>query len=278
MFDTRAKSKGTNISVKKQFRGATAGFLLLALTALSTLPLDVFAAGANTPGYQQPLFNIGDPGFIRGCDYQVWTNGPSNGIFQYSTTGAPAITGQGAAAYSGVLTAAPFVNINGNPSFAVGSKTSLTPSIPPYYLPHGPNTDNVSIQWDCYFLAPTSGGYEFSTTSDDGSLLYIGQTQVVFNNRSQGATTVVGPYQPGTFNTVPIYLDAGYHKMTIMWANGSGGYVMSAAYYVPSGLYQGPVAGATNIDMECGFDACPRRLLILERRKLLERRRRLRCR
>ena len=245
MFITGAKSSRSNVGTPHASRSV---FVSLLLLSLAVLAIPTQEASAATPGYQQPAYPPGSVGFVTGTNYQVWTNGPTGGVFQFSSN-PPAITGLGTPSYTGLLTAAPFVNINnGQANWVVGSKTSITPSVPPYYLPHGTGTDNTAVQWDCYFLVTIAGGYNFSTSSDDGSLLYIGQTQVVFNDRSQGTTTVKGPYQPGTFITVPIFLDAGYHKMTIMWANGVGGFQMSAAYFAPTVLNGNPAANAINID------------------------------
>ena len=35
-------------------------------------------------------------------------------------------------------------------------------------------TQNFVVQWDALFLATTAGTYNFTTTSDDGSLIVIG--------------------------------------------------------------------------------------------------------
>ncbi|MEI6233244.1 MAG: Ig-like domain-containing protein [Planctomycetota bacterium] len=227
---------------------AHTGRNLFAIMLLLTVALSMSRTALASGLPRVPEFLLTDPGFSTGCKWQVWTNGL--GYFQPSTSGDPIITGLGSPTYSGVLTAAPLLNgVIATQNWTVGSTTPpLNRSSPPYYLPHGTTTDNVCVQWDCYYKAPFDGTYVFQTASDDGSLLYIGQQQVVYNNRLQGTHTEPGPYFPGTFILDPIPLKAGYHKMTIMWGNGGGGFSMSASVKEPNVNGGTPAGNFAGID------------------------------
>ncbi|MEI7908433.1 MAG: PA14 domain-containing protein [Verrucomicrobiota bacterium] len=71
----------------------------------------------------------------------------------------------------------------------------------------------------------TGDTYEFNTTSDDGSLLWIDGQQVVYNNYLQAMTTRSG--------TIP--LGAGYHNIQIAFQQRTGGFD-TVTLTVPRGL------------------------------------------
>ena len=177
-------------------------------------------------GGRVPEIAFGTSGMTNACMYQEWTNGTGVPLFQPPTgQNSPTpvgIVGLGAPTYAGTLinsSIQPFVNIPGN---------STTWSVP-----HGATTDNNCAQWDAYFFASADGTYTFTTTSDDGSMLWIGTTQVVYNNFSQGPTP-----RSGT-----IILNQGFHAITMIWGNGNGGYAMSASSQLGAGAVR-------NIDLD----------------------------
>ncbi len=61
---------------------------------------------------------------------------------------------------------------------------------------HGPvkgiGADHFSIRWQGEILAPTTGAYIFSTTSDDGARLWINGRQIINDWRTQAATESTG--------------------------------------------------------------------------------------
>ena len=105
--------------------------------------------------------------------------------------------------------------------------TTLTPVLTGYT----PNIDlsvrrqdvNFAMYWSGSINIPVAGSYQFATTSDDGSKLYIGgygeSFKVVDNNGAHGSQTVWGTKNFSTAGTYPI---------VITYFQGGGGYAMSA--------------------------------------------------
>ncbi|MFE3394847.1 glycoside hydrolase family 3 C-terminal domain-containing protein [Kitasatospora indigofera] len=56
----------------------------------------------------------------------------------------------------------------------------------------GVNTTNWSVKWTGTLTPPTTGSYQFSLNSDDGSRLIVGGQQVINNWYNQGPTTRTG--------------------------------------------------------------------------------------
>lgn len=77
-------------------------------------------------------------------------------------------------------------------------------------------TLNYDARLSGYINIPLAGTYTFSTTSDDGSVVFVGSqnTPVVNNNAFQGATTKTGTF---TFPT------AGIYPITVAYYQGGGG-------------------------------------------------------
>jgi len=98
--------------------------------------------------------------------------------------------------------------------------------------------DNISYQWVGYFLAPTTGVYNFSLASDDGSYFWIG------NDAVSGYTTsnarVFATFNTGTVTSGNIQLTAGtYYPVRVLYGNGTG-----AAYITLS--FSGPGIATTS--------------------------------
>ncbi len=83
---------------------------------------------------------------------------------------------------------------------------------------------NYGLRFTGYINVPTDGTYTFYTTSDDGTKLYIGTTEVVSNDGVHGDQE-----QSGT-----IGLKAGKHAITIIYFQGVGGQSLSASYSGPN--------------------------------------------
>jgi len=86
--------------------------------------------------------------------------------------------------------------------------------------------NNFSIRWTGTLNAPTAGDYVLSTTSDDGSRLFIDGKLVVDNWGTHLARTVTA--------TVP--LSAGPHDVRIEYFDGSGSAVMRFGWFPPGAL------------------------------------------
>lgn len=85
--------------------------------------------------------------------------------------------------------------------------------------------DNISMVFQGYFMADEDGLYEFSTKSDDGSLLYIGEKLVVDNGGNHAAILKEGM----------IALKRGWHPITIKFHEAGGGNELTVWYKSPSG-------------------------------------------
>ncbi len=84
---------------------------------------------------------------------------------------------------------------------------------------------NIAFEYNGYVNCPVTGTWTFYTSSDDGSKLFIGGTQVVDNNFSQGMYE-----RSGT-----IALNAGVHAIKVQWAQGGGALGLEVRYQGPSG-------------------------------------------
>ena len=84
-------------------------------------------------------------------------------------------------------------------------------------------SDHFMVRWSGTITVETDGSYEFATTSDDGSRLYIGDQRVVDN---------WGPHSM-TRKTGTIDLKAGTHPIKILFQEGGGGAGCIAAWRKP---------------------------------------------
>ncbi|AUD01461.1 PA14 domain-containing protein [Spirosoma pollinicola] len=84
-------------------------------------------------------------------------------------------------------------------------------------------TENYGLRFKGYINAPTDGTYTFYTSSDDGSKLLIGTTEVVNNDGVHGTIEKSGT----------IGLKAGKHAITILFFQGDGGQEMTTSYSGP---------------------------------------------
>jgi glucose/arabinose dehydrogenase len=84
-------------------------------------------------------------------------------------------------------------------------------------------TDNFALRFTGYLQVPTDGRYTFYTSSDDGSKLYIGGTQVVDNDGMHGPQERSGS----------IFLQAGRHPIEVTFFEAAGGEVLEVSYEGP---------------------------------------------
>ncbi len=188
---------------------------MLVMALACVVPQAAFAAA--TPPATPPAvdYAVGTAGFINACKYQVWTNGNAQGVNTYTTTPTgPQVTNLGTPAFTGLLSS------SSSPS--VLSYILVTNGNSTWSVPNGGSTTNVCVQWDAYFFAGQTGTYTFTTTSDDGSVLFIGNQLVVFNNFSQAVAS----------QSASVSLNQGFHRITVIYGQGGGGYAMSATYSV----------------------------------------------
>lgn len=94
--------------------------------------------------------------------------------------------------------------------------------------PFESRNDYWSVEFGGYVTVPADGIYTFYTASDDGSRLFIGDTEVVSNNFAQGVTERSGQ----------IALAAGAHQLRLEFAQGNGGFAMYVRWQGPTVGYQ----------------------------------------
>lgn len=80
--------------------------------------------------------------------------------------------------------------------------------------------DKCGMYWRGYVNIPETGGYQFWTESDDGSLLYIDNEKVVDNDGDHGMEERSGV----------VHLQKGWHSIKIVYYNAGGGYGLKVRY------------------------------------------------
>jgi fibronectin-binding autotransporter adhesin len=159
---------------------------------------------------------------------EFWNVAPTNTNNFNPNWGIEALT-QGTGAASGVNTPgagdfalfqATFAGLNGGvPGFSLLSSNNdvQTFNYPgtnqaPFAALDVNYTDNIQARFSGKIFIPTGGVYGFSTTSDDGSAVFIDGASVVYNNRFQGMTNRGGS----------VFLTAGFHDIAIGMYEGGG--------------------------------------------------------
>lgn len=92
--------------------------------------------------------------------------------------------------------------------------------------PATPQNSNFYLRHNFYVNIPYDGVYTFATSSDDGSLLFVGENLIVNSNFSQGVVD-----RQGT-----ISLLTGLHRITVLYGQGGGGFALSVRYQKPANL------------------------------------------
>lgn len=94
------------------------------------------------------------------------------------------------------------------------------------FAPYGVTfTDNIQSRWSGKIFAPVEGVYGFTTTSDDGSAVFIDGANVVNNDRYQGMTP-----RGGT-----VFLTAGFHDIVFGHYEGGGDAGLIVSITPPNG-------------------------------------------
>jgi len=84
-------------------------------------------------------------------------------------------------------------------------------------------SENYSIVWTGVMFIPSSGKYFFTTTSDDGSDLFIHEQHVVDNSGLHGVVKQAGS----------LFLEKGVHPVSLRYMQGSGGAHFSVSWKPP---------------------------------------------
>ncbi len=105
-------------------------------------------------------------------------------------------------------------------------------------------TDKYLMRWRGYFTAEDQGYYAFSTTSDDGSMLYIDGNVVVDNDGLHG-----GRRREGI-----VTLSPGQHSIVITFFENDGGAMLQATVTPPNGREQVLGGDMLSNPFGCGDD------------------------
>jgi hypothetical protein len=89
----------------------------------------------------------------------------------------------------------------------------------------GVGVDNFSVRWEGDWNFSTAGTYRFSTTSDDGSRIYVDGNLVVNHWSDHGPTTLTGD----------VSLSAGTHRVKVEYYEASGGASANVSWNLVSG-------------------------------------------
>ncbi len=167
---------------------------------------------------------------VKGLVFMYADGTPANGTLYLDnlTLGTPN-------AYAGLRNPDSFINTVGGLDYAyyegswnlLPDFATLTPAetgtVAGFDLTPKNRNDNYAFQYTGYVQVPTDGLYTFYTTSDDGSKLYIGDTQVVDNDGLHG-----NQERSGT-----IGLRAGKHAIRVTFMQGLYGANLSVSYAGP---------------------------------------------
>jgi hypothetical protein len=94
----------------------------------------------------------------------------------------------------------------------------------------------VSYLWSGYFFAPSSGTYQFQTSSDDGSYVWLGAT--VDGNNGQAIVNNGGLHGTVTVTSVSYALTGGFfYPIKILYGNSAGGGVITFRFNVNGGAF-----------------------------------------
>jgi autotransporter-associated beta strand protein len=162
-----------------------------------------------------------DTGLGRGLD-GFYYNGWSNDRTRYDTLAAmlPYFAGKTPAATYNSL------QYPNSPNFDFPGNAQFPPNF------NGTNGIVFDAYWHGYINIPTDGSYIFATASDDGSMMWIDGTNVVYNNYLQGTTKRTGN---------PINLTAGYHEIYMQYDDAGGGGESLTAYITMPGQAEVPL-------------------------------------
>ncbi len=113
-------------------------------------------------------------------------------------------------------------SFNRLPSFA-GLTPKSSGSVDNFVLPEIVRDENFALKYDGYIKIPKDGLYTFYTTSDDGTVILI-DGKLIVNNDGQHAMEE----QSGN-----VMLNAGYHKIELLFFQGGGGMGLNASIKGP---------------------------------------------
>ncbi|UOG76652.1 PA14 domain-containing protein [Hymenobacter tibetensis] len=143
-----------------------------------------------------------------------------------STSTQPVVTLRNADNPSNVTNGVNYAYYEGNwnnvPTFS-SLNAVKTGSVPSFVVSPRNRNDEFGFRYTGYIDVPTDGTYTFYTSSDDGSMLMIGETVVVDNNGIHGERE----------NSGSIGLKAGKHAITVDYFDRGGQELLNVSYNGP---------------------------------------------
>lgn len=129
-------------------------------------------------------------------------------------------------------------------------KPVTTGTVPTFDIKHAKREDGIGFRFRGYLDVPREGHYTFYTTSDDGSVLKIGNVVVVNNDGVHAPQETSGT----------IHLKAGKHLITVGWFEAGGGEELAVHYegpgipkrHLPAQILSRPKSGVFSVREERG--------------------------
>lgn len=98
------------------------------------------------------------------------------------------------------------------------------------------NYTQFTLEYVGYFLAPSTGSYEFQVTSDDGSYFWIGSPAVSGYTVGNANINNGGPHGNDLVVGKPVFLTAGlYYPIRLQYYDSGGNWNLSTSYRINSG-------------------------------------------
>jgi len=119
--------------------------------------------------------------------------------------------------YQGQWNRLPDLSLESPSGYGIAPGVSLDPI---------PATEDFAVRFTGYLSIHAAGEYRFSTTSDDGSALYIDDQRVVNNDGLHGLQTKTGR----------VTLAPGTHRLRVEFFQRGGGQGLSVTYRTPAGV------------------------------------------
>ena len=211
-FSGSALTADPRLSALGNFGGSTPTHALLAGSPAIDAGAGVLSSGSDQRGMPRPVGSV--TGGLLGHYYTVSS---SQSSFLAPISNLEALP-------SSLLAATPRIDFGVGTEVVEGNGTVLdrdgTGGNPFGGLGVNVGQDNIAALWEGNIAIPETANYEFTTRSDDGSVLLIDGTQVVDNNFFQGMTNRSGV----------IHLTAGAHTIKVGFYEGGGGAGVQASW------------------------------------------------
>jgi|GEM_PF-941229 len=238
-FKTTGQESGTGIQADPLLNNPNAGITIGNPNNLSSLTAYQLKSGSPAIGAGVAITSPGSRDYFgnplqQGTPFSIGAHEPSGSNLRPTDNPANTVAGLDYKYYEGSWSALP--NFDALTAVKQGNVTSFD------LTPRNRN-DNFGFTFTGFVEVPSDGTYTFFTTSDDGSKLFIGSTQVVNNDGLHGALERSGS----------IGLKAGKHAISVTFFEATGGETLSVSYSGPGVTKQTIPASALTRSAATGF-------------------------